>query len=622
MDVYTYIQGKGGTRERVKVDLGAGVSLNEAERNKAVDAKLSQGEYDFAPPTFSERIGGALSQAPGMAYEAAKEYGPSLYAIGRGATAGAARGAPLGPWGTLGGALGGAVIGGMAGRAATNVWNLGEHALTGAPVTAQPESPLETAYRGGMTGLESELGGRGIGLFIKPFRVQTLGEAGRTAMKAAGKEAIARGIDLDAAQMSGSPFLQSMRSAATRMGSRELRQFGEKQAGQVIKAGEEELGASIGPPLDLAARSNRFMELLQTRVSAIKQEGNDLFERYVQLAGERSPVSLQPLYKAAYEIAGDQGILRSIQNKRLMSILREIQTLKAQGFTELPLREIRKIQQGFGDIAFPSTVKGTVTVDAPVAAAQKLWGALKDSLTAQAAQSGRADTLAALEEANQFWGLAVAPMNDSRLFRALLAGDQSLGSTAKQLFNPRDTGLLLDAKAVLSDEGWKVLQQHYWDEVFNASVSVSKSGGAPAFNGAKFADQMARDKTVLTHLFTPKQQAGIEGFAQAARLVSSTTAPRDMEAFGAMFVAGRASVVGGSLMAAVSGHPGVAATGAMAATTPWIFGHLITNPTTAGLMANAFRGGRFDPETWNTILRWGIRSGAIGANKPALQEAK
>ena len=586
-EVYTYAQAENGIRKRVIVDLDD-IPIDLAARNQAVQRLLTAGDYRDAPPSLAESTGELLQGAGRLGVEMA----PSMAAIGAGESRGAAAGAPMGPWGAVVGGLAGGALGGVLGRAGSNV------------LLQREESPLETIRYGGEAGLISEL----IGVPLRAIPTVKPGIVPRYTQQAEARAAAqARGIDLDAAQLSGSNMLRSVRAFATRAGSKKLEAFGERQAAQVVAAGEIQAQA-FGPPQDIATRSNRFLGLLETRMDALHQQGDDLFARAYQQMGLNTPASLQPLYDAAFTIRNNQPVLESLRNPKLIKLLENIEALQSQGFMELPLKRVRDIQTALGDIAFPKALAGSVTVDAPVAAATQLWGALRDGVTSVATQRG---AIPAWEEALQHHALVIARANNSQTMKALLAGEKQLPSLAKQVFNPNDPGLLIDAKAILSPDGWKLLQQQYWDEAWTVGTMTTPSG-LQGFNGKRFADKIQKDRPMLKHLLTPEQLEGVEAFAKAARLVGDTTALQPAEAFGAMFTMGRLGAAFGGAVALASGQTAAGATALAVTTTPWAFGKLLTNPTTAKMLAAAFRDGRIrDTKTIKTLLRWAGRAGAI-----------
>lgn len=583
------------------------VPFDLKKRNDLIDQALAEGRYRLAPPT----VGSSLKDLASGVGQLAVDYGPSMAAIGIGSARGAAAGAPMGPAGALAGGLGGAILGGIAGRGTTEVI----HGLQGQPV----EPVTNTLVQGAKTGMEAEALGM-------PFRALqgVLGGASATPWMvntprvAAVNEAKARGIQLTTAETSGSPFFRTLESISERSltGSTTMKRFAEKQAEQLIQSGEQ-TGLQFGPPIDATARSNRFVTALQGRISDLKSEANRLFEAYVNAAGPQSPVDLlNTVYPRVAEIRKSLPILPSLQNTKLTNpagtgILDNLTALERQRIQTLPLEEVRNIRTALGDIAYPDRLAGTVIVDAPVAAARRLYGAFTDALQSNAVQTG---TVPLLERANQFQKNVIGNINDSKFYSALLDNERSLTSLSKTLFNPRDPGVLLDAKTVVSPAGWKMLQQQYWDSVFSEATTVSEVG-TRGFQGGKFADRLLRDKPIIDILYTPEQAKEIRAFADVARLTQRTAKLAQNDVMGVMVGGGQLVIAGRGIGNVWQGDMAGAGIDAAALIAPWFAAKVFTSPTATQILSKAIQLGKVNPNTIAEIAKYATRAESIRENQ-------
>jgi len=574
-------------RRRVIVSLDR-VPFDLKHRNDLIDQALTDGRYRVAPPTIGETT---LSAGQSLG-QAALEYGPSMAAIGMGATRGAAALAPAGPLPAFLGGIGGAILGGVTGRAATE---------TGKTMLGQPAMSIpEQVASGAEAGLKAEAYGlpfRGLGALTGTMRIPGAvpgATAPLTVLRQQTVQAAKKlGIDLTAAEQSGSPLLRLGEVITERSvtGMSPMQAFKIRQAQQVLDVGES-VGVQWGPAMDVGTRSNRFLAALEGRVEQMKQMASGLFDRYVTAAGSRSPAPLQPLFDRAFEIRGDLPLFQSLKNPKLTNpsgtgLLDEIQTLQQQGFTTLPLEELRKLKTAVGNIAYPSRFQGTVVVDAPVAAARRLYGSLQESVKQNAAATG---TTALLEEANQFESRVIHGVLDGRFYTQVVKSEKSLGTLGKTLFNPRDPGMLLDAKTAVSPEGWKILQQHYWDETFSPAITVNEAG-VRGFQGAKFADKVASDRSILNILYDPEQVRRIQEFASVARLASRSSRLAEGDMMGILVGGGQIYMATRGIQNLVEGDVPEAAFDLATLLAPYFAAKVLTNPTTAQMLTRMIQTG-------------------------------
>ncbi len=581
------------------------VPLELSKRQALINKALDEGNYRLAPPNAMSML---TDLAKGVGH-LATEYGPSMVGIGYGAARGAAAGVPLGLPGVVGGGLVGAAMGGMAGRGTTEVI----HGLQG----QQMEPVTDTMTKGAMTGLQAEA----MGMPLKALQVGMGGASTtpwvlNTPRVAAVNEAKARGINLTTAETSGSPFFRTLESISERSltGSNTFKRFAENQAEQLIQSGEQ-TGIQFGPPIDAFARSNRFTTALKGRIADVKAQSNQMFENYVNAAGPTSPVDISGLYQAARDIRGRMTILPSLNklspSNQILGTLEDIETLQKQGFTTLPLNEVRKIRSTLGDIAYPDRLGGVVIADPPIAAARKLESSLYASLEANATATG---TLAQFKEANQFRKVVVGGIEDSSFYKNLIDNDRSLTSLSKSLFNPRDPGMLLDAKTVVSPEGWKMLQQQYWDSVFTESTRISDVG-TRGFLGAKFADKLLKDKPIVDILYYPEQAKEIRAFADVARLVDRTAKLGKNDTMGIMVAGGQLVIGSHAAMNIMQGDLKGAAVDAATIVAPWFAAKVFTSPTATQILTKMVQTGKINSNSIAELAKYATRAESIRENK-------
>lgn len=625
---------------KVKVNITLPVGAGPKERNDLVDQELTANRFTMVPPSLMDTTGEALQKIGNLA----KDVGPSMYAIGRGAAAGAELGAPLGPWGMVGGAFGGAAIGGILGRQGTNVLNT----LTGQP---SPESPLTTISEGAKTGILAEALGVPFRLFpgmgppsfpamvSNPEPLRTLGV----------NAAQAHGINLTAAEQSGNPFLRIGEAVAMRSltGANTFIRTGEQQAQKILQAGGK-VSSEFGPMLDVETRANRFMTALQGQVDNLKKQGEQMFEQLVKTAGPESRVDISAVVDTAKQIATDRPLWPSLQNSRLNAILKDIHastippdalaiakqmglnpdipselaTLKQvmagvgkpfdTGPITVSLSQARNIRTALGDVAYPDRLAGTVTVDAPIAASRRLYGALNESLEAHATATGTKDLF---DAANQFWHVSVGNL-DSNFYSSLLSSNKNLAGFSRQLFNPRDPGLLMDAKTVVSNDGWKLIQQQWWDDVFNAAKTQSKTTGAAGFDGVKFAERVQAHNNLLPILFPPESVDAITGLAQAARLASKTSKLTENDLMGILVGGGQLMTAKSGLLNMVVGNVVKGAGEVATAGAPYFMAKAFTNPTTAGMLASMMKTGKVVPESLQWMVGYLMQGSVVNLRSP------
>lgn len=530
-----------------------------------------------------------------------------------GAAKGAALGAPLGPPGAFLGGLTGATLGAAGGQVVNEAVGAGYRALEGLP---QPPvaDVLRHVGQQGLGGFEGQL------LFGTAAGMVT----GSRAAISAAREATARtaqglGIQLTAAEASGNPVLRAGQAGAMRTVTAfgTMRRFGEEQAGQIVRAGEQIGLQASGPLLDPATRSNRFVEGLKGVVERNKQTAGQMFDAYVQAAGPKSLVDMAPVMAEAQAIRGDIPLLKSLQNSRLTAILKDFERFQARPDLAT-LEEVRKIRSALGDIAFPDRLMGAVTVDAPVAAARRLYGSLSAAIDAQAVQAG-APVKALLDQANQFYRLSVTGLENNAAYAALVAHDRNLGAFARTLFNPRDPGMLQDAKAIVSDDGWKLLQQQYWDDVFTGIVSGSKAeGGAQGFRGRQFAERIARDTNVLNTLYPKETAKAIREFADVARTADPTTTiflNRDFT-MALVLAIGQGAIAGKSGIDLVTGQADAAdyLNVGLNIVAPYAMAKVLTNPTATRILTAAVKSGGPTRQTIGAIVDVLGRAAASAVN--------
>jgi hypothetical protein len=585
------------------------VPLELKARNELIDKALSEGNYQIAPPTPTGMTQDLIKGASDLAVT----HLPSMVGIGVGAARGAAAGAPFGPAGMAVGSLGGAVIGGMAGRGTTQL-------IQGAQ--GQPMEPvLETMGRGAMTGLEAEA----MGLPFKALSGAITSPMMPTpALQMATQSAKARGITLTAAEQTGSPIFRTLESISERSltGGQPMKRFMEMRAEQLVQSGEQ-FGVQFGPVTDAVTRSNRFVNVLQDRVKALKGEASQLFESYIQAAGPKSPVPMAGVYKRAFDIQSDMPLFQSLRNTKLTNpsgtgILDEIQTLQSQGFTSLPLEEMRKIRTALGDIAYPDRLAGTVIVDAPVAAARRLYGAMTEALELNATATG---TLPLLQRANQFQKTVIHNLDDSAFYTSILDSNKQLSALSKTLFNPRDTGVLLDAKSIMTPEGWKLIQQQYWDDVFTQAIEKTNTG-ARGINGKTFAQRLDKDRAVVDTLFNPDQTRELRELQSVMRLVGERGQPSYSDLMGVMVGGGQVLIAGRGLQNALTGDIMGLGTNVAELSAPYFAAKVFTSPSATNYLTKMLRTGKTGAQNVAELARLAARSEAIRMNNKANDPAE
>lgn len=583
--------------------------------------------------------------------------GPIIGA-GYGALKGGALGMAGGPWGAAAGGIAGAFVGGMAGAAVPEAVDL----VRGQPNPDAIPNVLE-AGRGSVVG---QMIGAPIGQAISGIP-----SAVRTAKDKLFDLSRHYGVDLTAAELSGASIFKGMEGLGKRLfgGADVFGAFGAKQAGQLTRAGEGLVERVTGTaPLDAATRSNRFLTALETRTAAAKRYGGVLFDRYIKAAGEQSPVDVSGVVDGARSLLAQMPNVKSLQNPRLRQILSDIVDLQkirqpshdyrvsvsprsgtmtaetgayGEELTTAPLGptarvrevpsstapvdmitgqeikrdvslgELRKIRTALGEFAYPG--KTAVTQEVPVAAARKLYGMFTESIKRHAEGIGP-EAKALLDEMSQFERSTIHGTLDASWYAQVLKGD-SLGKFAGQLFNPRDPGMLLDARAVVSPQGWKMIQQQYVDDVLAKGGSGKMfEGRDPTFDGRAVADRLLRpgEDNVLKVLFPPEHVAAIKDFAKVASAAFPTSMQRNREF--TQGITGLGVIGGTSIMTdPATGLMVGASTAAMARG----LAKIMTNPTAARILSNAMKTGSDLRSAFGAATKELIRAGEISAEAPS-----
>jgi len=630
---------------KVRVNLGR-VPTNLKERNQLIDDALQSGNYTPVTPSAGEIVleGGK---------RAMQTLGPVIAPMA-GIARGTVAGAPLGPAGMVGGA----VLGGMAGFAANEAVDLGSRMATGQPPKPTSEVVSNVVLGGGRAGLESTppgaiagglaraaqgrmatdvLGGLGqatLGLVGSPQAIQFLASRNveQASRQAVMNSARAFGIELTAGEQAGTPMLRGIEAITSRsfFGSGSFRDIGLRQTDQAVKAAKGISDATTGPMLDTTTRSNRFLTALSARVDDLKKQAGDKFDQWLSTTGPETPVEIGSLVATAQGLKAQMPSTPSLRNSKLTAVLDDIARLDRPALgpqtdilgqpikRPVPISELRNIRTALGEIAYPDRLAGAAVSDVPIGQARQLYGAMTQALEETA---DRAGTLTMLKEANQFYKTSVADALDSNFYKAILASEKQLGSFSKQLFNPRDPGLLMDAKATVSPAGWKMVQQQYFDDVFSEAIKEAPQDIVPMFLGQKFADRIQRDTNVLKVLFDPEQTKALGELAKVVRAAAPTMSVTRIRDFttGAIGVFVQGGGAGAALSDMASQGVGAANTAMLGATTimPYVLGKALTDPTTSRIIAAAIREGRLDAQTGETVAKHLLRFTAADANQPA-----
>lgn len=650
----------------VLVDL-AKIPTDLKARNEAIDAELTAGRYRAAQPSMLDTT---LNAAKAVGQTAGPYVAP-LAGIGVGAARGATMGAPFfPPFGAFAGGVGGAMLGGITGTAANAAADLGRRTVTGEPPRPTLDVLRDVVGGGAKMGLESTPpglvasgaydlsqgnlmhGAMKMGFAAMPGVGRFLGsneDAGLALVReATNKAARAWGVEMSAAQQSGKPMLRGADAFIQRSfgGSGVYQNLGARQNEQMLGA-TQEVGENLtGKSLDQMTRNNRFMTALEGRVTDLKKQADQMFGDYIKIAGPASPVDVTTMVTAAQKMLGEMPKTPSLQNGRLKSVLsdivalgqpipptvatspitdpfgRAIQTVTNPGGPQITtLQELRRIRTALGDIAFPDSLNGAVVTDVPIGAARHLYGTMTGALEQHAAAQGP-QVAAKLAEANQFYKTVVQGF-DGKFYAGILASEKRLGQFSNQLFNPRDTGMLMDAKTATTPEGFKMIQQQYWDDVFSpaAKGAIKETDAGSMLLGKQFGDRIARDQNVLKVLFDAEGVKAINELAGIARTVESTMSLTRSRAFTTgMMGYFQAAGAGGAITSMATQGPGLGNVGSLVANTtvPFLLGHAFTNPTTARMIAAAAKHGSISAETGETVARYLLKFTAIGRNQSSV----
>lgn len=606
------------------------------------------------PTTWQDIVAGAQAVRPTALNVAGMTLGAA-----RGAPAGAALGAAGGPLGMaaggLAGGIGGAALGGMLGASANNILD-----------RPTPQQGLTNIWTGARQGAESQV----LGGMLGAGAGAALGRGGRAYYGAQGlgipsaalggapaltgavrgglvDKAKSMGVSLSAAEQTGNPLFNFAEQIAGRSatGQSAMQPFAEQQAGQMIGTGQRVAQDITGPPMDVMARNNRFVKMIQGSLADAKDEGNRLYGEAYSAIGLTTPTNADHTIAVAQALKAElptvrgepvkgfglgqlddlvskilpadtmsgvqQAFLKQYPGSTVQSGITQLQGPAMQPAQGLTIGELRKLQTALGPMAFPDKFAGAATVDSAVARnARRLWGAIGDDIQATAGSNPQAKAL--LENAKQYWKVQVQGF-DAPFYADLLASEKNLSGLTSRLFNRNDPGILLDAKKVVTPDGWKLIQQQYWDDIFNASLT-NREGGIMGFDGKKFADRIlnSKEQRLQNVLFDPEAASAIRDFAKVSQLTSRTSLPRDNQLMGFLVTMGQTSVASHGVYRAMTGGSAEAAASglgeaAISMLGPYMMGKIMTNPTSARILANAYKTGTLTPETAAALTRYMVR---------------
>lgn len=271
------------------------------------------------------------------------------------------------------------------------------------------------------------------------------------------------------------------------------------------------------------------------------------------------------------------------------------------------LADVRRIRTALGEMAFPS--RGAIP-DVPQAQAQQLWAATTRDLDAFAAGHINPQVVPKWQEAREYTS-RLHSTADGTWYAHLLDDKRSLADASRQLFNPRDQTMLRDAKVMTSDDGWKLIQQQWFDDVL--STTTRKVPAGEMVLGKQFADRVARDRAVIKELFDPETAQAIGELGDVMRTAESTMSVTRNRAFTTALV--ELFQARGLFRALSETSPvvGVAKASTMIAA-PWALSQAMMHPTTARMIAGAARNKTLGPETAQSVvdyfMRFGIGPGA------------
>lgn len=670
----TTVTDDGGKEYRVLVQIPK-IPIDLREREALIQEEVDAGRYSLAAPSPAATLGG-------MATDAARTlatYGPPMAGIGMGAARGATALAPLGPWAGAAGALGGGVLGGILGQAGSRVAQTGLDRAQGQPVA--PFNPMEDVVKpGAMMGLQSfppvmagmgaqrlaggdpmgalevALGGLGAKGMARPSPLPAL-EGAALARSVTSKHAQALGIDLSAAEQTGSPILKTGEAFAARSlgGGGVFKAFGERQTGQAISATSRTARETSGVPLgqmEAAFRENRFIQMLEGRIAAAKRLEGMKEAAYWKLADPASLVDISPLVQRAKTLLAENPSIKDLQSAKLNSVLEDIVgrsetaapglaglmrqlgltgpppawmagQLPATGPPQMSLADLRRVRTALSPLAFPEKYTASVVTDVPAGKAKQLYGAISDLLSADAAGKGPA-VKAAWEEANQFRAVTMNAL-DGPAYRKLLGDKTSFYDFSRRLFNPNDPGPLLDAKATLSTPGWKLLQQQYWDYITNAGTTPAVKlgqGGEVSFDGAMVSRSILRDRKILPVLFGDENAQAISDLGAVLNTASRTMRGKENELVGLLIGVGQARGALSGAKQMVTGGLGGVVSGAISLGSvtliPRAMASILSDPSglPGQILLNAVKHGIFNQGTIDSLVKALARAEAVRANQP------
>ena len=569
--------------------------------------------------SIEERFRGMVGQTAAGAIETVAP----LVAPVAGAARGAMAGAPLG----FPGMVIGAGLGGMAGGG-VNV--LGTDILRG--MEGQP--PLTT-----MQAL-TEMGEQG----IAGMGGQVLGTAmagglrllkgGTTKLRQIAANAAKNlGVELTAAEQTGSRAMTVAENLTKRsLGAGPFDAMGRRKSMQAIGAAENIVG-----PLPEAAqsslRSNKFMGLMEKLREGFKERASNAFRAYERAVGgpqqELTEDMLPSFFATTAELEGGQSILPALRSGKMGALYEQIKEFRA-GMTssirvkpqheaairklmglrpdepldaanlpifsnpqfaqfletvpaKLPtLAQIRQIRSDLGELAFPPHG----VTDPASAPAARLWGALADDLEAHAAARGG---LALLQESNQMYRVDLAQL-DKKIYANLLAGAKSLPDVSKTLFNPRSQDVLLDAKSILTEDGWKMIQQQYADDVFlGSNFLVPLETGGWGVKGRALGDRLIRDRRVLEVLHPPETVKALMEFAEVVKIADPMSSIMRGDIVGLFISAGQGAAIATGVGLMAGGNIAGGAISTALALVPYGFSKLATSPLGIKLLTNTIK---------------------------------
>ena len=686
----------------------AKVPIALKDRITAAQAEIDLGRFSDTPPESMSIIPRTTLAMGRAAVDAALPTAGALF----GAARGAQLGAPLGPWGLAAGGAAGAIVGGITGMAGREAVDLGSRIATGTPPRPTGDVMMDVFGGGAKYGLESTppgavvggieqmmSGNTGMGLLQAtsgaiglPQTPRLLGQAARATTAGVKTAAEKMGVDLTAAEISGSPFLKSVEAVLQRSGGGQgsFVRLGQRQNAQAQAAERNLIEQTTGRALeDAALRNNDFAKLVKHRFNAAKRARDFKEARFAREAGPGSPVDLKGSDAVFRAIRAEMPAVPSLVNTKLANIIEDYialgrgkkivtsegliaspvnitqaqsasrttaaakelsagrppldfgqvgqrrssfqnempeplasgnPTLRAaenllagravtptvppttEATKTLPLAEVRRNRTALGELAFPSN--GAVP-EVPQAQAQRLWASLTDDLNAFAESHVNAAVQPAWQEATEFTR-RLHKLTGENWYKSLIADTKDLTEVSAQLFNPRNQKVLQDAKVMTSAEGWKLIQQQYFDDVFTKTTRGTADLGDMEL-GRQFADRIRQDRAVIRELLPPEQAVALTELAEALYRAEPTMSVTRSRAFttGLMTYFQLAHVV--------------ASAGSTIAL-PWLLSKALTNPTTARMIAGAAKDGSLGVGTAKSVGDFLNRTGVTATLNSAMAQ--